>query len=219
MTSRIPTYPFTISGGCNCGAVRYRVNVPAHKERKPMPYKTNDADIGDLRLPANMICHCNNCRAASSGIILACIAADFDTIAVSVAASGAQQDAERVWRPATEIFDKPAVIKDTTSPLAVYESSPLRSRWFCRVCGTQFGYSIDLEHPAYAEWGWPPMFDIYMGTVDRADLEKDWMMPERRMWCEPGVPWIRRLIAEGTEAHGLTSHPTIGINEVWKEPV
>jgi len=211
----LPPEAFTINGGCNCGAIRYSVKVPVHSERKPTPYRANDADIGDIRLPMLFICHCNGCRSSSSGIVLAGIAADMETLEVAVKPTAASEPA---WMPASEVFDKEAVLADTSTALAVYESSPTKSRWFCRRCGTPFGYSIDAEHPAYAEWKWPPMFDLYMGTVDRADLERDWMVPDRRMWCEPGVPWIRKLIAEGSDAMGLPSHPTIDIAQKWDEP-
>ncbi|KAK3116896.1 hypothetical protein LTR53_002266 [Teratosphaeriaceae sp. CCFEE 6253] len=213
-----PTQAFTIDGGCSCRAVRYRIIVPALEDRIANPYKAAGSDAGDLRLPMFLICHCNGCRIASSGIVLAAIAADLSTVEASMGDTGHRDNGEPIWRPASEVFDKKRVLADTTSALAVYESSPLRSRWFCCRCGTPFGYSIDAEHPAYTEWKWPPMFDIYMGTVDRADLEHEWMQPERRLWCEPGVPWIRRMIAEGTDAKGLLSSPGPDITQTWAEP-
>lgn len=220
-----PVTPFTINGGCNCGAIRYRITVPAHSERIPTPYRTPGADIeddDDLRLPAFIICHCNDCRTGSSGIVLAAILADLYTVEARIAAAPDKSDGpahseSAEWKPASQVFDKPLVLA-SSGPLAVYESSPLRSRWFCRVCGTPFAYNIDAEHPAYSEWKWPLMLDIFLGTVDREDLERDWMVPERRLWCEPGVPWIRKLIAGGSNAAGLPSHPGADIGVMWEEP-
>lgn len=55
------------------------------------------------------------------------------------------------------------------------------------------------------------MLDIWLGTVDREDLEKDYMSPERMMWCEKGVPWIRKLSQVG--AGGIPEHPLTKIDK------
>ena len=50
-----------------------------------------------------------------------------------------------------------------------------------------FAYSVDAGViPPEREW--PTMLDIWLGTVDREDLERDYMSPERMLWCEKGVP-------------------------------
>ena len=56
------------------------------------------------------------------------------------------------------------------------------------------------------------MLDIWLGTVDREDLEQGYMRPERMMWCEKGVPWIRELARSG--AGGIPEHPLTKIDQV-----
>ena len=119
-------------------------------------------------------------------------------------------DNEREWTPAAGVFNfqNPA-LKDLY--LTVYKSSQGRSRWFCSHCGTMVAYSVD-PGVIPAEWGWPTMLDIWLGTVDSKDLEKDYMSPERMLWCEKGIPWIRRLATSG--AGGIPEHPLTKIDKV-----
>lgn len=58
----------------------------------------------------------------------------------------------------------------------------------------------------------PRMLDIWLGTVDRDDLEKEWMRPERMLWCEKGIDWIRDMARNG--AGGVSEHPGRNIDEV-----
>ena len=117
-------------------------------------------------------------------------------------------DSVRPWQPASSTFNSPDLdLKDLH--LCAYKSSPGRSRWFCDRCGTTFAYSID---PTILPSEWPTMLDIWLGTVDREDLEKDYMKPERMMWCDKGVPWIRRLARSG--AGGIPEHPLTKIDKV-----
>ena len=55
------------------------------------------------------------------------------------------------------------------------------------------------------------MLDILLGTVDREALDGDWLTPERHLWWECGVDWIRKFSREG--AGGLPKHPTYKIDE------
>jgi len=64
-TTPLPHDAITISGGCNCKALRYQVSIPPHDKRPPNPYRSPGADIGDLRIPFVALCHCNDCRAAT----------------------------------------------------------------------------------------------------------------------------------------------------------
>lgn len=56
------------------------------------------------------------------------------------------------------------------------------------------------------------MLDIWLGTVDREDLEKDYMSPERMLWCDMGVPWIRKLATSG--GGGMPCHPLTKIDKL-----
>lgn len=122
---------------------------------------------------------------------------------------------EREWTSAAEVFDfRNPNLKDTY--LSIYKSSPNRTRWFCSHCGTPVAYSVD-PGVIPVEWGWPTMLDIWLGTVDREDLEKEYIHPERMLWCEKGVPWIRRLATDG--AGGIPEHPLTKIDKVVGEDV
>lgn len=119
-------------------------------------------------------------------------------------------DSERDWLPADEVFHfQNAVLKDVY--LAVYKSSPQRSRLVCGRCGTMVAYSID-PGVIPPEWQWPPMIDIWLGTVDREDLEKEYMKPERMLWCEKGIPRVREMARYG--AGGIPEHPLSKIDKL-----
>ena len=212
-----PKHSFTINGGCNCGAVRYKVNVPPFEDRKPNPYRTPGADIGDLRIPCTFIDHCNDCRRATSSVLPMALVTDITVVEAAVL-SDPQHDkskSEPTWQPAAEVFDFTSEAHRTGSlSLKFYKSTPGRCRWFCGTCGTMVAYTVD-DGQIPSEWGWPKMLDIWLGTVDREDLEKDWMAPERMMWCEKGVPWIRELARHG--AGGVPEHPLTKIDVLVDE--
>ena len=48
------------------------------------PWKTPDADVGDLRLPMVVVCHCNDCRRATASVLPHVLALDITTVTVSV---------------------------------------------------------------------------------------------------------------------------------------
>lgn len=212
----LPHDAFHIKGGCNCGAVRYEALIPPFSERPATPYHTPGADIGDLRIPGIYIDHCNDCRRATSSILPTVLVCDIQTVQVSLLSRSA--DVEKIkqkgdWVPAAEIFDFRNTALEQVY-LTVYKSSEERSRWFCSRCGTMLAYSVD-PGVIPPEWGWPTMLDIWLGTVDREDLEPDYMRPERMLWCEKGVPWIRELARSG--AGGIPEHPLTKIDVCLKE--
>jgi hypothetical protein len=123
-------------------------------------------------------------------------------------------DDQRTWKPASEVFDpKSPALED--GYLAVYRSSPGRSRWFCQRCGTGIAYGIDsgIIPP---EFGWPPMLDILTGSVDRADLEHEYMAPERMLWAHYGIPWIRKLAHDGLN---IPEHPLMQADKSMEDDI
>ncbi|KAK5165731.1 uncharacterized protein LTR77_008654 [Saxophila tyrrhenica] len=206
------------------GAIRYEVHVPPFEERPPTPYKTPGTDIGDLRIPCVLLCHCNNCRLGANQILPIGLVCETKTVQVSVlprstttTSEGAFDipDRERTSASASEIFD-PRNPNPANSHLSVYRSSPQRSRWFCSRCGTSIGYSIDPGVIPEA-WGWPTMLDLWSATIDREDLEKEYMAPERMVWCHYAVPWVGKLAREG--AGGIPEHPLTKIDKVVGDDV
>lgn len=64
--------------------------------------------------------------------------------------------------------------------------------------------------------GFPDIFDTVLGTVDREDLERECMKPERQCWWSMGVPWVQDL---GMPNGGLDGprHPTFRVDEGVEE--
>ena len=56
------------------------------------------------------------------------------------------------------------------------------------------------------------MLDIIQGTVDRQDLDGEALAPERHLWWDCGIDWVRKLASEGS-GH-LPKHPIDNVNEL-----
>ena len=209
----LPDTPVTIHGGCNCRAIRYKISLPPVSERPLNPYHDPGTDIGGIRLPMVAIDHCNDCRRATGALIPFWIATHLPTVTASVRSRSGQSgdgEEEETWHPAAEVFDRDSsVSKD--SFLAFYESSKDRIRSFCGQCGTNLAYRMDKASVPDLQ-GRPEMLDVLLGTVDREDLEKEWFVPERALWSNFGIDWVRKLVREG--AGGTPEHPLWKINEV-----
>lgn len=172
------------------------------------PYHDPGQFIGDLRIPMICICHCNDCRRATSSILPIGLVTHLPT--VSVCLDGSESGTDETWLPAAEVFDYKS-ISNRKASLTFYKSSEGRTRWFCGRCGTNLAYSID-PGVIPEEWDWPKMLDIWLGTVDREDLEGEQLVPERQLWCDKGVNWIRKFATAG--AGGIPEHPLSKINVV-----
>jgi hypothetical protein len=59
--------------------------------------------------------------------------------------------------------------------------------------------------------GWPDMLDITLGSVERECLDAHAMVPERHLWWDYGVDWIKSLATEGLG--GVPVHPSYQIGE------
>ena len=212
----LPSTPMTIHGGCNCRAIRYQIRIPEHSQRPLHPYSHQT-----VRLPFIVICHCNDCRRAVGGLTLAgiCNPTAFVHIALLPRSSPLpplqqtrleppDQDAQLTWIPAPEVFRPNGVFAPPPdSFLTAYKPSEGVTRTFCARCGTNVTYS---RHPMPE--GWPAMLDILMGTIDRADLERVELRPERHVWWEKGIEWVKTLFSEGDG--GMPKHPLARLTDV-----
>ena len=45
--------------------------------------------------------------------------------------------------------------------------------------------------------GYPDMFDVLLGTLDREWVEQDWLAPERHFWLSCEIPWVNRILLGG----------------------
>ena len=212
----LPDHPFTIHGGCNCRAVRYKIQVPQLSSRPVHPFSPPDHEI---RLPLVTTDHCNDCRAATGSILPAWICVPADMMSVSARPAPASDPAsprirspdDGPWRPAMTVLRADG--SGTGAPgttLKFFGSSPQRTRTFCGHCGTNLTYAI---FPMVE--GFPDIFDTVLGTVDRGDLEKDWLAPERHCWWSKGVPWVQDLVRGGLR---IPKHPTFKVGEIADEP-
>jgi hypothetical protein len=203
----LPDNALSVEGGCNCGAVRYRLDIPMLAERPLHPLAPKETPVP---MPFLVLDHCNDCRRATGSLLPAWICVPIDmafasltrtssaTLAPKAAARGGQAEERRgPWTPASDIFDPTPA--DTDHFLKSYESSNERWRWFCARCGTNVAYTAIM--PA----GFPNMVDITIGSVDRRHLEGNALVPERHLWWDYGIGWIRCLATKGYGA--LPIHP------------
>lgn len=218
----LPVHSFTFFGGCNCRAIRYKATIPAFSDRLIHPTTDKKNENGEaVRFPFVCICHCNDCRRATASILPFYICSPTAQVSASCvprSVSSDQPQAARLeyenhdvkeaWLPADEVF-KPWPGGSNTF-LSSYPSSEGRTRFFCGRCGTNLAYTV---HPMPG--GWPEMLDILLGTVDREDLETGWLEPERHLWWDCGVDWIRNFATTG--AGGLEKHPSYKTNEFVQE--
>jgi hypothetical protein len=216
----LPDEALQVEGGCNCRAIRYRVVIPARTERPLHPLAPTECPVA---MPFLALDHCNDCRKATGSILPAWLCAPLDMCSVSIVATssatlvpkaagreGQAKEQSGPWTSAGDVFT-PTPGHATANAdhfLTGYESSHERWRWFCARCGTNVAYTAAM--PA----GFPPMLDITLGSVDRRYLDSDALVPERHLWWDYGIDWIRRLATEGYGA--LPVHPDYRIAETVK---
>lgn len=200
----VPEHPFSLQGGCNCGSIRYRLDVPQFEERPLSVYCDDHAVSEQSRFPQVLIDHCNDCRRATGCLTPVWIATIVPYIKFSILASGG-----RNWIDGNEVLKKKNVGTTKHAPLKWYKSSENKFRGFCENCGTSICYRMGIA----LKESWPDMVDILLGTVDREDLEKDWLKPERELWWDMGIPWIRDLAREGTSKENMPRHPLWKMND------
>ena len=59
---------------------------------------------------------------------------------------------------------------------------------------------------------WPEILDILMGTIDWENLERVELRPERHVWWEKGIEWVKTLFSEGDG--GMPKHPLVKLTDV-----
>ncbi len=210
----LPAGPLIIEGGCNCRAIRYKIDIPAINDR-PLHFSGgSESHPEKVHLPLVAIHHCNDCRRATGSILPFWICTPISMVSTScIARSSNSSDQHKAdttpsskgWHPAADIF-APGTASESTF-LTFYESSEGRRRSFCGRCGTNLAYAI-FPTPE----GWPDMLDVVLGTVGREHLEGHHLAPERQLWWDCGVDWIRQLSNEGV-GH-LVKHPSYDVGEV-----
>lgn len=54
-------------------------------------------------------------------------------------------------------------------------------------------------------------------AASRSDLEKDFMRPERALWCAKAVPWVAEMARNGNG--GIPEHPLTKIDKVMSDDI
>lgn len=62
--------------------------------------------------------------------------------------------------------------------------------------------------------GWPDMLDVALGTIDRDYLDSESLSPERQLWWDCGVQWVKDLSSAGVGS--LPKHPSYKVDELIK---
>jgi hypothetical protein len=204
----LPPHKLTIKGGCNCGAIKYEVSIPEIPQR---PLHPSSSASDTVRLPFIATDHCNDCRRALGTTLPMWICSPISMVTASVvlrSKASLPADASKrntgiseprtPWLPAHSIFTPGPISSD--SFLTFFESSENRRRSFCGRCGTNISYAA-LPMPE----GWPDMLDIVLGTVERGDLSGEALRPERQLWWDYGIGWVKELTVRGVG--GVPRHP------------
>ncbi len=160
----VPDHELTLNGGCNCGSIRYRVDVPELAKRPYHPAKQ------DIQFPMIATDHCNDCRKATGSVISMwlCVPATM----LSVRLRPAPTDTIKTTQDCGSYHPSMTALRENSaeslgSTLRWYVSSPQRTRTFCGHCGTNVTYAI-FPLPE----GDQQMFEVVLGTLDREDISE-----------------------------------------------
>jgi rhodanese-related sulfurtransferase len=216
----LPKTAFTIHGGCNCGAIRYTVNVPEFSSRPQNPYRTHGAKLDeDLRLPMVAVDHRDDCRHGTGAALSMSFTTEISTVSTTCAMWSDPKTRKEIM--AEELFDT-EIIAEHDVFLTFYKRSEECARWFCGRCGTNLAYTIE-PGAVPSEWDWPKMLELWLGAVDREDLDNgDNLAPERQLYCDMGLGWIKRFARNGIPEHPLSRLDQVinqsrGIDEILDE--
>ena len=237
----LPPDPVEIRGGCNCGAIRYKIKVPAFDER-PIHFtfpSAAKADPATPRLPLIATDLCNDCRSATSSILPTWILCPGDFFTISCLPKSTGDDGA----PPSQLHKRPLVNRavvasdDSARPAFVpaYEmlrgGRPSQDTWLQLYVSTDEETNHKTGRDSFRSFcgrcgtniaytvapmppGMPDMIDVILGTVDRELLEQDWMRPERHLWWRYGVPWVQDLLMSGLPA---PRHPIYSVHDVVQD--
>lgn len=187
----------TITGGCNCRNIVYRISIPPLKERPLHPNYDKSSSFTPVHQPFIFTDHCNDCRRATGSILPAWISGPLEYISVKLSGDSDSED----WMPAEHVLKGKNRLNE--GHLSFFNSSPGRYRSFCTSCGTNL---------AYWEEQLPEGIDVVLGTVDTELLKTEALRPERHLWWNLGLPWIKRYLDSG-DGGQVERHVDANMNE------
>lgn len=205
MTS-LPATPFTLTGGCFCSAISYKISVPELSARAGVPKIFTAPALGPQnevteRLPIITIDHCNSCRRIAGALAECWFICPQSWMQFSLLQKSSDAISELMTarlEPETLAVLKgdEELLKSTY--LSHFSSSENVHRTFCGKCGTHLtfhfarGAKKGYEH-------WPPIFDVAVGTMDKESLEMEGFGARRQGWQQDGIGWFQRLLKDGEE--------------------
>lgn len=211
----LPAHAITIHGGCLCKAIRYKIFVPPIEERSfhaslQPPHSASDAAGTLVRQPYCFTCNCNTCRESSGALFYAAISTPIKMVQVALVAchiTAESVGSNQEWHPAENIFRHfTSTAHDSNSYLGAYLSSGNANRYFCSRCGTHLGFRKFPNNEV------EPIMDLVLGSVDRHDLDKEYMLPERHLWWSVGIEWIKAFLVKGWS--DIDRHPESDMKHV-----
>lgn len=220
----LPDSANTITGGCSCGAIRYRIAIPPLSSRLLSPLAPPSANV---RLPQVLTCHCNDCRRITGSFLPVAVidlAAPMLTVSAMSPASETTLVSGRILDVLKDDYDAekadserppyvPAVdvlraTRESDTWLRFFHSAKCGedfSRSFCGRCGTQLCYHFQLRRGAAQSNEWKDVFHLYLGTIDREFHDKGWLVPDAEIHFK-----------YGTQMSKSTSATAVGLRDVPK---
>lgn len=223
----LPDEATTITGGCSCGAIRYRLAVPSIQDRPQHPMSPPSSGV---RLPQALTCHCNDCRRAT-GSSLAVSVIDIPAPMLTVSALSPSSESTIVSGRILDVMadDYDAGKADSNRPPYIPAMDVLRatqesktwvrffhsidcgpdwSRSFCGRCGTPVCFHFHLL-PEFCHDGNVPedvtdLFHVNLGTVDRKFLDLNWFVPNVEVYFKNGTPFSKMVSATAKGLKNVT---------------
>lgn len=238
----LPPTPITVHGGCNCGALRYKIEIPELEKRILHPALPEEArqDPTACRFPFATTCHCNNCREATAGLFLAGICAPAEMVWVSSLSRSSEQAKEAAARKfqgktfgnEARFSEREATGKlsertrdDTNRPpyrpgMEMMLPSPESEDTFLN-----FYHSSNARTRAfcgrcgtsivYNIWPTPPgFFDMLDISMGTLDREdlEKWEI-DTQLWWSYGVEWIQKLTT-GSDVPRYKTFKPLGAEQI-----
>ncbi|KAL2402561.1 hypothetical protein ABEF93_001104 [Exophiala dermatitidis] len=210
--SYLPKDALTLTGGCYCKAIRYRINVPAWDHRPAVPgaldTPISPSESVPTKLPVVDIDHCNTCRQVSGAMVQCWFICPVSWVEWDLQPKPSHPDGdqgEREHEKTITLSTPEAVGPDRqgqsrpSTHVGRFCCTDRATRAFCSRCGTHLSY---LNH---ARLNTPAAFvDVTVGSFDRESLEL--AKPDRHGWWDFGVDWIQSLLTKGDGGFLIRHH-------------
>ncbi|KAG4443005.1 hypothetical protein IFR05_001536 [Cadophora sp. M221] len=185
----LPSDGIILHGGCDCSGVQYKIKIPPLSSR---PIAFMDEKTGEeSRYPHSFLDHCNKCRRVSGAIVQAWLTVPQDWVEWTQT----QNSGETVPSSTRDLIQIQKGVESTSIAVANYVSSPGIVRSFCGRCGTNLSF-VNRERDMGGD-GKVATVDIVLGSLDEESFNVEGVRPDRHLYWDSGVEWVKRLVTEG----------------------